>query len=148
MQEWCPQWEIISLLNSQAAFPSVSSDSGDSSHLRISTWQANSSCWLWKLEGQVFRCQEGQIALGIAFSGLVSADVKGQSPWSLGTLCSISLPCSLYTQQTTTNSIIINQLVIFKATYAHPSLGFRIFCLCFLQVSSWRQPQGCCQEGS
>lgn len=89
------------------------------------------------------KVSEGQITLGFAFSGLVSEDLKGQSPRSLGTLDSTSLSCphehftcSLYTQQAAANSIIINQLVIFKATYAQPSLGFRIDCLHVLQVLS------------
>lgn len=89
----------------------------------------------WKDKASGVR--KAKLHLELVFYGLASADLKGQSPGSLGTLCSISLscpqerfPCSLNTP------IIINQLVIFKATSAYPSLGFRIYCLHVLHILS------------
>ncbi|TRZ07920.1 hypothetical protein HGM15179_019186 [Zosterops borbonicus] len=75
MQQLCPQREIISLLNSQATFPSM--------ELRF--WRQLSppnqhltgKPKLLALKIGRTRCQEGQITLGIAFSGLVSEDLKG-----------------------------------------------------------------------
>lgn len=155
MQQLCPQREVIFPLNSQAAFPSVKlwfwrqlspqnqrlTGQPELLALKIGRTRYNLGVWETKLD------------LELVFCGLVSVDLKAQSPWSLGTLCSESLSyphehflASLSTLFSYINPQLLTSLWFSRPHLLYPSLEFRIYCLHVLQVLSWRQPQGCQQK--
>lgn len=120
MQQLCPQWEIISLLNSQAALPSV--QLWFWRQLSPQNQHRQTSCWLWKLEGQGFWCQEGKSHLELLFLGW-SVQIWQVSMISRNlVLCFSLLPSWAHPMQPVykTNSIIINQPVIFNAHICSP----------------------------